>query len=156
MLICTSAMMSRSSTRNSYAAKRPLMTITYCRRLWAQERTYHIRMQPAELDLLKSHIVAFRLFLPSSTCCVAPNQVWQSSRKSTSILHNLVKSSLCSPFIASLQLGLLSCHAQECKVHLICMHCMRHFVFVVFVSVGCAPTSLPQRKVHHISTILET
>ena len=31
MLICTSTMMSRSSTRNSYVAKRPLMTITYCR-----------------------------------------------------------------------------------------------------------------------------
>ena len=31
MLTCTSTMMSRSSARNSYAAKRPLMTITYCR-----------------------------------------------------------------------------------------------------------------------------
>ena len=52
MLMHTSTMMSRSSTRNSYVAKRPLMTITYCRRLWAQQRACCARMQPAELDLL--------------------------------------------------------------------------------------------------------
>ena len=31
MLICTSTMMSGSSTRDSYVVKRPIMTITYCR-----------------------------------------------------------------------------------------------------------------------------
>ena len=32
VLTCTSTMMSRSSTRDFYVVKRPLMTITYCRR----------------------------------------------------------------------------------------------------------------------------
>ena len=32
MLTCTSTMMSGSSTRDSYVVKRPLMTITYCRK----------------------------------------------------------------------------------------------------------------------------
>ena len=34
MLTCTSTMMSRSSARDFYVVKRPLMTITYCRTSW--------------------------------------------------------------------------------------------------------------------------
>ena len=37
VLTCTSTMMSRSSARNSYVAKRPLMTITCCRKMDPEE-----------------------------------------------------------------------------------------------------------------------
>ena len=71
MLTCTSTMMSRSSTRDSYVTKRPLMTITYCRNQEVknnEDSTFHAVVLPLDTrSVINQRLLEFELFVKPSS-----------------------------------------------------------------------------------------
>ena len=83
-------MMSRSSARNSCAAKRPLMTITYCCRLWAQERAYYMRTHTSPLGRHNPTYCGHRRQITNGRRTISQLQIAECSNGRACCLFNLL------------------------------------------------------------------